>query len=166
MTKKLVKTLLVMVCALFITAGTVNAQTPQENTKKLIIQAAQRIGVDPYVALGIAKIESNFNPTIKSPGGAIGLYQLTPNTGRILGVNPYDIHENIEGGLKYYKKLYVKYGSIDLALAAYNAGPGNVAKYNGVPPFNITRNFIKNIKLESDKFKMDKQIQSYISDTL
>lgn len=166
MTKKLVKTLLVMVCALFITASSVNAQTPQENTKKLIIQAAQRIGVDPYVALGIAKIESNFNPTIKSPGGAIGLYQLTPRTAKVLGVNPYDIHENIEGGLQYYKKLYAKYGSVDLALAAYNAGPGNVAKYNGVPPFNITRNFIKNIKMESNKFKSDEKIQSYISETL
>ena len=104
--------------------------------------------------------------TIKSPGGAIGLYQLTPRTAKVLGVNPYDINENIEGGLQYYKKLYAKYGSVDLALAAYNAGPGNVAKYNGVPPFNITKNFIKNINMESNKFKSDEQIQSYISETL
>jgi len=130
------------------------------------VKTAQKLGVDPYVALSIAKIESNFDTSVKSPGGAIGLYQLSPSTAKKLGVNPYIVSENIEGGLKYYKMLYKKYGSVDLALAAYNAGPGNVAKYNGVPPFTTTKNFIRNIKKECEGFKTDKHTQTIISDTL
>ena len=164
MTKKLVKTLLVAFCiALFATNNAFASQSPQENTKKLIIQTAQRLGVDPHIALSIAKIESNFNTSAKSSRGAIGLFQLTPSTAKKLGVNPYIVSENIEGGLKYYQMLYKKYGSMDLALAAYNAGPGNVAKYNGIPPFGATKCFIKNIKREYDLFKTDKTTQSIIS---
>lgn len=167
MTKKLVKTLLVTLCFALALSNTANAsQSPQENAKKLIVKTAHKLGVDPYVALSLAKIESNFDVTIKSPQGAIGLYQLTPSTAKKLGVNPYIVSENIEGGLKYYQMLYKKYGSVDLALAAYNAGPGNVAKYNGVPPFNSTKAFIRNIKKESDGFKADKNTQTIISDML
>ena len=167
MTKKLLKTLLVALCLALITPNiAAAAQTPQDHTKKLIVQTAKKLGVDPYIALGIAKIESNFNPSSKSPGGAIGLFQLTPSTAKKLGVNPYIISENIEGGLTYYKMMYKKYGSVDLALAAYNAGPGNVAKYNGVPPFTITKNFIRKIKYHSELFKTDENVQSIISDVL
>ena len=167
MTKKLVKTLMVAICTVLLaTNGVYASQSPQEGAKKLIVQTAQKLGVDPYLALSIAKIESNFNASVKSPGGAIGLFQLTPSTAQKLGVNPYIISENIEGGLKYYQMLYKKYGSVDLALAAYNAGPGNVAKYKGVPPFTATKNFINNIKKECDTFKADKNMQTIISDTL
>ena len=167
MSKKLVKTLLVTLLLLFLAPNQVFAnETPQEHAKKLIVQTAQRLGVDPYLALGIAKIESNFNVAAKSPGGAIGLFQLTQRTAKILGVNPYIVSENIEGGIKYYKMMYNKYGNVDLALAAYNAGPGNVAKYKGVPPFKITQNFIKNIKKERENFMADEQLQSMVSDTI
>lgn len=167
MTKKLVKTLLVVVCIALFTTNTARAtQSPQENAKKLIVETAQKLGVDPYIALSIAKIESNFNASVKSPRGAIGLYQLTPSTAKVLGVNPYVARENVEGGLKYYQMLYKKYGSMELALAAYNAGPGNVAKYNGVPPFNATKNFIKDIKKEYDSFKNDINTQGIISDMI
>lgn len=167
MTKKLVKTLLVaIVFAFFASNNAYASQSPQENVKKLIVQTAKKLGVDPYIALSIAKIESNFNASIKSSAGAIGLYQLTPSTAQKLGVNPYIVSENVEGGLKYYQMLYKKYGSIELALAAYNAGPGNVAKYKGVPPFTATKNFIKNIKKERDTFKTDKTTQLYVSDML
>lgn len=167
MTKKLVKTLLVAICVALIAPNTAFAsQSPQENSKKLIVQTAQKLGVDPHIALSIAKIESNFNASAKSPRGAIGLFQLTPSTAKKLGVNPYIVSENIEGGLKYYQMLYKKYGSIDLALAAYNAGPGNVAKYNGVPPFSATKCFIKNVKKEYDDFKTDETTQAIISETL
>jgi len=167
MTKKLVKTLMVAICTVLLAANGVYAsQSPQEGAKKLIVQTAQKLGVDPYVALSIAKIESNFNASVKSPKGAIGLFQLTPSTAEKLGVNPYIVSENIEGGLKYYQMLYKKYGSVDLALAAYNAGPGNVAKYKGVPPFTSTKNFINNIKKECNTFKADKNMQTMISDTL
>ena len=164
MTKKLVKTLLVVFCIASIASSTAFAsQSPQENTKRLIIQTAQRLGVDPHMALSIAKIESNFNASAKSSRGAIGLFQLTPSTAKKLGVNPYIVSENIEGGLKYYQMLYKKYGSMDLALAAYNAGPGNVAKYNGIPPFSATKCFIKNIKREYNMFKTDETTQMIIS---
>lgn len=167
MTKKLVKTLLVLFCIATFAANTAHAaQSPHENTKKLIVQTAQKLGVDPCIALSIAKIESNFNPASKSPRGAIGLFQLTPLTAKKLGVNPYVARENVEGGLKYYKMLYNKYGSMDLALAAYNAGPGNVAKYKGVPPFSATKNFIKNIKKEYNTFKADEATQNIISDMI
>ena len=167
MTKKLVKTLLVALCMLSLVQNVSFAsQSPQENAKKLIVQTAQKLGVDPHIALSIAKIESNFNTAAKSPRGAIGLFQLTPSTAKKLGVNPYIVSENIEGGLKYYQMLYKKYGSIDLALAAYNAGPGNVAKYNGIPPFGATKAFIKNVKKEADDFKSDETMQAVISETL
>ena len=99
MTKKLVKTLLVAFCLAIIAPNTAQAaQSPHESTKKLIVQTAQKIGVDPHIALSIAKIESNFNTSAKSPRGAIGLFQLTPSTAKKLGVNPYIVSENIEGG--------------------------------------------------------------------
>ncbi len=164
MTKKLVKTLLVAICfAFFATNTSIAAQSPQDNTKIRIVKTAKKLGVDPYVALSIAKIESNFNTSVKSPGGAIGLYQLTPSTAKKLGVNPYVVNENIEGGIRYYKMLYKKYGSMDLALAAYNAGPGNVAKYNGIPPFTTTKKFISNIKREYSVFKADTKLKNIIS---
>ena len=167
MTKKLVKTLLVAFCVALIASNTgYAAESPQENAKKLIVKTAQRLGVDPYVALSIAKIESNFNSSAKSPGGAVGLYQLSPSTAKKLGVNPYIVSENIEGGIKYYQMLYKKYGSVDLALAAYNAGPGNVAKYKGVPPFTTTKKFIDRIKKEANGFKADKSLQAMMSETI
>ena len=167
MTKKLVQTLLVAVCIMLFAPMNCHAAAEDSNNhKKLIVKTAQKLGVDPYLALSIAKIESNFDASSKSPGGAIGLFQLSPNTAKKLGINPYIISENIEGGIKYYQMMYKKYGSIDLALAAYNAGPGNVAKYNGVPPFATTKNFIKSIKIEYDTFKADKFTNTIVSDTL
>lgn len=166
MTKKLIRTLLVMLCLCAFSTNSHGAQTPQDNAKKLIVKTAQKLGVDPYLALSIAKIESNFDTKIKSPGGAIGLFQLHPSTAKKLGINPYIVSENIEGGLKYYQTLYNKFGSVDLALAAYNAGPGNVTKYNGVPPFVTTKKFIQNIKKESEGFKTDKEIKTMVSNSL
>ena len=168
MTKKLLTTFLVALCICFITCNGAIAKEndvlvplpmeTQPSPKQLIVKTAQSLGVDPYIALGIAKIESNFNVSSKSKQGSIGLYQLTPATAKKLGVNPYIVKENIEGGLRYYQMLYRKFGSVDLALAAYNAGPGNVTKHKGVPPFKSTHNFIRNIKKEASNFKSDKAI--------
>ena len=166
MTKKLVQTLLVAVCILLIASGNCFASNTNDSHKKLIVKTAQKLGVDPYVALSIAKIESNFNAACKSPGGAVGLFQLSPSTAKKLGINPYIVSENVEGGIRYYQMMYKKYGSMELALAAYNAGPGNVAKYNGIPPFNTTKNFIKNIKKEYNSFKTDENTKTIVSDML
>ncbi len=131
------------------------AKGPTSDIKKMIIDVALSLGVDPYVALSIAKMESGFDQNKRNPSGAVGLFQLMPSTARVLGVNPHVAKDNIKGGLLYYRQLYKRYGSMELALAAYNAGPGNVAKYNGVPPFRETQAFITKIKREYDILKSD-----------
>ncbi|MCA0847645.1 lytic transglycosylase domain-containing protein [Salipiger thiooxidans] len=107
--------------------------------------AARRHGVPEDLFLRLVKQESNFNPTAKSHKGAIGLAQLMPFTAKRLGVDPHDPAQNLEGGARYLKAQYVKFGSWRLALAAYNAGPGAVEKHGGVPPYRETRNYVKTI---------------------
>lgn len=99
-------------------------------------------GVDPAIALSIARTESGFRHEARSSHGAVGVYQLMPSTARRMGLNPYSLNDNIRGGIMYYKKMYNMFGSVELALAAYNAGPGNVKKYNAVPPYGETRRFV------------------------
>ncbi|APX25026.1 MAG: lytic transglycosylase domain-containing protein [Rhodobacteraceae bacterium] len=107
--------------------------------------AARRHGVPEDLFLRLVKQESNFNPRAKSHKGAIGLAQLMPFTAKRLGVDPTDPKQNLEGGARYLKAQYLKFGSWRLALAAYNAGPGAVAKHGGVPPYRETRNYVKTI---------------------
>jgi TP901 family phage tail tape measure protein len=109
-------------------------------------EASSKTGVNPMLIAAIAKAESGFNSRATSPAGAQGLMQLMPATARGLGVtNSFDPFQNALGGSKYIKGLLEKYGSIRLALAGYNAGPGNVAKYNGVPPFSETIAYIERV---------------------
>lgn len=167
MTKKLFKTVLVCACLMCLTSNVTFAAEPQNDVKKNIVEMAINMGVDPFVALSIVKLESNFDQRKKNPSGAVGLFQLMPNTAKVLGVNPYIANDNIKGGLMYYQQLYKKFGSMELALAAYNAGPGNVAKYKGIPPFKETHAFISKIKKEYDVFKADPQFNpSTVSNTL
>ena len=123
------------------------------NVKTHIVKNALEIGVDPALALSIAKTESGFCHNKKSRHGAVGVFQLMPSTARRLGYNPYYLNENIKGGLTYYKMMYNKFGSVELALAAYNAGPGIVAKYNGMPPYKETKRFVSTIMTEYNKQK-------------
>lgn len=105
--------------------------------------AARRHGVPEDLFLRLVQQESGWNSKAKSHKGAYGLAQLMPATARGLGVDPTVPAENLEGGARYLKKQYDTFGSWRLALAAYNAGPGAVKKYNGVPPFRETRNYVK-----------------------
>ena len=105
--------------------------------------AARRHGVPEDLFLRLVQQESGWNPTAKSHKGAFGLAQLMPATARALGVDRADPAENLEGGARYLKQQYREFGSWRLALAAYNAGPGAVKKYGGVPPFRETRNYVK-----------------------
>lgn len=105
--------------------------------------AANRHGVPVDLFLKLVQQESGWNASAKSHAGALGLAQLMPGTARTLRVNPHDPYENLEGGARYLKQQYKEFGSWRLALAAYNAGPGAVKKYGGVPPFKETRNYVK-----------------------
>lgn len=119
-----------------------------EKYSEYINAAAARHQLDPYLIKSIIKVESDFDPYARSSRGAQGLMQLIPSTAELVGCSDsFDARENILGGSAYLRMMLKRFkGKIDLALAAYNAGPGNVDKYNGIPPFRETRNYVKKVK--------------------
>ena len=106
------------------------------------------MGVDPAITLSIAKTESGYRHEARSSHGAIGVFQLMPSTARRMGYNPYYLDDNIKAGITYYKSMYRMFGSMELALAAYNAGPVAVKRYRAVPPFAETRRFVAKIMVD------------------
>jgi soluble lytic murein transglycosylase-like protein len=105
--------------------------------------AAQRNGIPEDLFLRLVQQESGWNPNAKSHKGAMGLAQLMPGTAAKLGVNASDPVQNLNGGARYLRMMYNQFGNWNLALAAYNAGPGAVQKYGGIPPYRETRNYVK-----------------------
>ena len=136
----------IVLSAIVLTAFTVvnvQAAIHEDVVKETIVKHSMEMGVDPALALSIAKKESGFKHEIRSAHGAVGVFQLLPSTAKRMGYNPYYLSENIKAGLTYYKMMYKMFGSTELALAAYNAGPGNVKRYGGqIPPYSETKRFV------------------------
>jgi len=105
--------------------------------------AARRYNIPEDLFLRLVHQESRWNPNAVSRAGALGLAQLMPDTARMLGVNPHDPRQNLDGGARYLRMMHDRYGDWRLALAAYNAGPGAVDQHGGIPPFRETRDYVR-----------------------
>ena len=139
--KKLLLLAVALVLMLFSQANAASVDT----VKAAIVKYSVEMGVDPAITLSIAKTESGFRHEARSVHGAVGVFQLLPSTARRMGLNPYSLDDNIKAGIMYYKSMYKMFGSMELAVAAYNAGPANVKKYNAIPPFRETKRFVSQI---------------------
>jgi len=115
--------------------------------EELISTVARSFGLSPTVVKSVIEVESGYNPNALSPKGAMGLMQIMPQTAQDLGVNdPWDPAENIRAGTRYLSWLLRKYnGNLSLALAAYNAGPAAVDSFGGIPPYQETTEYVKNV---------------------
>jgi len=131
-----------------------NVWNTPNNFDYIIKEASLKFNIPESIIKSVISAESNFNPTAISSSGAKGLMQLMPLTAEHLGVkNIWDPKQNIEGGTKYLRELMDRYdGDMNLTLAAYNAGPGNVEKYNGIPPFKETQSYVKKVLTNISKF--------------
>ena len=109
--------------------------------------------MDASLLAAVAQQESNFNASAVSPAGAQGLMQFMPATAKGLGVNPLDPASAIDGAAKYLSSLTKQFGSTDLALAAYNAGPGTVSRYGGVPPYPETQNYVRSVLTKAEAYR-------------
>jgi soluble lytic murein transglycosylase-like protein len=129
----------------------VDAPLPVSDPRTLVRDAARRTGLPPALVESVARVESNLRPEAVSPKGAIGVMQLMPATAQALAADPHDTAQNIDAGARLLRELLIKYnGDVVKALSAYNAGAGAVDRYQGMPPYSETKNYV------------DKVIRTYI----
>jgi hypothetical protein len=119
----------------------------------LFTSAAGRHGVDASLLAAVASVESNFDAGAVSPAGAQGLMQFMPATARGLGVSALDPASAVDGAARYLKQLTGQFGSTELALAAYNAGPGTVSRYGGIPPYPETQDYVRNVMSKAEAYR-------------
>ncbi len=118
---------------------------PDTPYAELFESAGRRHDVDPALLAAVARAESAFDPTAVSPVGAQGLMQFMPATAEEMGVDPWDPASAIDGAARYLRNSLDRFGSVDLAVASYNAGPGAVARYGGIPPYPETQNYVRTV---------------------
>jgi soluble lytic murein transglycosylase-like protein len=148
--------------------STANPPAPEKSVRELLREAAGRHGLPAAFVEAVARQESNLDPAAVSAKGAIGLMQLMPGTAAALGVDPRDPAQNSEGGAKLLRELLLAYrdepDQVRRALAAYNAGPGAVKKYNGVPPYRETQDYIERVlrhyRARTPQFRNPRQVES------
>lgn len=130
---------------------------PQLTPREMVTQAAVQAGLPPAIVHSVAKAESGYQPNAVSPKGAIGIMQLMPATAAELNVDPHDPAQNAEAGARYLRDLLLKYENdphqVSKAVAAYNAGPGAVDKYHGIPPYRETVDYVNRVLKEYEKEK-------------
>jgi len=112
---------------------------------RLIAHTAAHNGLPPALVKAVIATESNFNATAVSAKGALGLMQLMPETADMLGVDPFRVDENVDGGTRYLRHLWDRFGDLTDALAAYNAGPESVDRYGGIPPYPETQQYVRRV---------------------
>jgi len=133
----------------------IDLKAQSANVEELIETFSEKYNIDSDFIKAIIKQESGFNTKATSKKGAMGLMQLMPKTAEALGVvDAYNPSQNIEGGVKYLRQMLDKYdNNLEMALAAYNAGPSAVQKYGGIPPYKETQNYVKTIMNTYNKVK-------------
>ena len=123
-----------------------------DEVKQAIKTQSVAMGVDPAIMLSIAKTESGFRQNVTGGGGAVGVFQITPATAKRMGINPYNLDENIKGGIVYYKNMYKMFGSMELAVAAYNTGPDAI-KYANYKVPSRAQGFVRRIMTDYNYYK-------------
>lgn len=129
-----------------------------QDVVKLVRHYSRKFDLEEALVHAVIKVESDYQPQVVSTKGAVGLMQLIPETARDMMVNnPLDIEQNIRGGCRYLRLMLNRFeDNLDLALAAYNAGPTTVTRYKGIPPYDETRNYVKRVKHYLSKFRSSK----------
>ena len=137
-------------------AGQADFRPLRDLVNREVDGSATRYGIDPLLVHSVIRVESNYNPVAISPKGAEGLMQLMPATGRRFGVsNSFDVHENIDAGVKYLKYLLDLFGDDKLAIAAYNAGESAVMRYGNVPPYPETVDYVYRVGKARDAARLN-----------